>query len=74
MEKFLKTKVVKPQPLIIAKPALHQRIPRILTLPPEVQIKAILRPRVADQVIGRNASRDRKSAFTWALFTQRATK
>ncbi len=74
MEKFAKTKVVKPQPFIVAKPVLYQRIPRLLTLPPEVQIKAILRPRIADQVVGRNGSRDRRNAFTWALFTQRTAK
>lgn len=74
MEKFLKTKIVKPQPLLITKPVLHQRIPRLLTLPPEVQIKAILRPRVADQVVGRNTTHDRKNAFTWALFTHRPAK
>lgn len=74
MEKFPKTKIVKPQPILITKPVLHQRIPRLQTLPPEVQIKAILRPLVADQVIGKNATNGRKHAFTWALFTQRPAR
>ncbi len=74
MEKFAKTKIVKPKPFLFTKPVLHQRIPRLQTLPPEVQIKAILRPRVADQVVGRNATQDRKNAFTWALFTHRTAR